>query len=462
MNRIQLIFVGLAGGLLSAGGVMSLALYAAAGLITDPQTDPAASAAEFAVLGVLGLALGLALIWHATRAWHDDPSAVARLPVLLAFAALLVFPLVITSGRTLLDAPAARTYVFPWLHLLSVVLPGLAALALVETAGRRHARPVLAFPAGGMAGRDSRSDPGALGLLRLILDAPTWRRVLGALAWGLAGASAIAMVLELGAVLVALVAVVAFFGATGQADQLQQWLVVLRGEDTGLSSGGDLFANPLVVAVLLLGTAVVVPLIEESAKSLVVVFLRRRLASARDAFIYGAAAGIGFGMLEATLYSVANLADWPSTATLRVGATFTHALATGLVGVGWYTALLERRRGRGLAWGLAGCAVHGLWNAVAVLLMAISAATGVNIDPATLANASDPAGWLLAGLPLLLASGAVVALILVPWRLARAGEPGPLGRPPVPGTVVRVEPALSAADEPARRTEGAPVPLIER
>ena len=53
----------------------------------------------------------------------------------------------------------------------------------------------------------------------------------------------------------------------------------------------DQLNNPLVLLALIAGVGLVVPVIEETAKSLAVVILGRRLGSPRDGFLYGVAAG---------------------------------------------------------------------------------------------------------------------------------------------------------------------------
>jgi RsiW-degrading membrane proteinase PrsW (M82 family) len=86
-----------------------------------------------------------------------------------------------------------------------------------------------------------------------------------------------------------------------------------------------------------------------------------------QAYLLGAAAGAGFGFIEAMLYGLGgiseDLADWWQIMLLRGGSTSLHVLCTGLVGVAWW--YWSRARRPALALGLFAIAValHALWNA---------------------------------------------------------------------------------------------------
>ena len=148
---------------------------------------------------------------------------------LTVLGALLLFPLVILAGVSVLHwSHLAQGYLFPLMQLLAVILPAVVALGLVERAGRTPALRLPGRNSGGLAGRDSRRDPHGEPLRQAVLGPPSWRRLMGALGWGLTGGALIAMILEIGAV-VALIAVVALFlGATGQSGQLDQWLTACK------------------------------------------------------------------------------------------------------------------------------------------------------------------------------------------------------------------------------------------
>jgi protease prsW family protein len=160
-----------------------------------------------------------------------------------------------------------------------------------------------------------------------------------------------------------------------------------------------------------------VPLIEEPVKSLGVLWLRGRLSAPRDALLYGAVAGVGFGMIESAVYNVGDLNTWWGTATLRLGTTFVHALATGLFGVGWYYRLQRRDRGRFWRYALASVGVHGLWNASTVGIIAVGATRSCTADPVGLVMSGDPFGYAVVTWLILLTVGAAGLLMVLARRL---------------------------------------------
>ena len=120
----------------------------------------------------------------------------------------------------------------------------------------------------------------------------------------------------------------------------------------------------------------IAPVVEEIAKAaiLVLVIWHRNFDNMTDGFVYGAAAGLGFGMTENLLYFVSVSGDagiWGSTVLIRTFySAVMHATATAIVG-----AALGYARFRGLprlllsgVFGLAlAMLVHGLWNGLITL-----------------------------------------------------------------------------------------------
>ncbi len=254
--------------------------------------------------------------------------------------------------------------------------------------------------------------------------------MLGAVAWGLAGASTIAVILEVVGAVVAVILLLVGLRLAGQGNLLTQGGDIL-GDSTalGCSALQSFFANPLVPGGLILALGVAVPWIEEPAKSLAVVLLRNRLGTARDAFLYGVAAGVGFGMLESAIYNVGDVHTWWGTATLRLGTSFIHALATGLFGVAWFYRLQRRDRGRFWRYAFAGTAVHGLWNASVVVIITLSVFRVCSTDPIALLTSTDPARYVAVLIPAILWAGAALALVLLARRLGPA-EPATGLTPP--------------------------------
>ncbi len=126
------------------------------------------------------------------------------------------------------------------------------------------------------------------------------------------------------------------------------------------------------------GAVLVAPIIEEPAKALILlaVLWNRHFDNMTDGFVYGAAAGLGFGMTENFIY-FANVAaggsalEWMFTVVIRTSySAVMHATATAVVG-----AALGFARFRGclaiaamgtLGMGLA-IGIHMLWNGLLTL-----------------------------------------------------------------------------------------------
>jgi RsiW-degrading membrane proteinase PrsW (M82 family) len=126
-------------------------------------------------------------------------------------------------------------------------------------------------------------------------------------------------------------------------------------------------------------TAVVAaPLVEEPTKALWFLLLlrSRHFAYASDGFVYGAAAGLGFGMTENLVYflrasSYADADIWAETVLARTFfSALLHACATSAVGaaVGGARYGGRPRRWLSTAFGFAvALGMHALWNGLLVL-----------------------------------------------------------------------------------------------
>ncbi len=121
------------------------------------------------------------------------------------------------------------------------------------------------------------------------------------------------------------------------------------------------------------GTVLIAPLVEEPTKAMVLplVLRSRHFDNATDGFVYGAAAGLGFGMTENFLYFVGGAAEgdvaaWVATVVIRTFfSAMMHATASSVVGAllgwamfrGWFARLAAGALGLGLA-----MTIHGIWN----------------------------------------------------------------------------------------------------
>ncbi len=142
--------------------------------------------------------------------------------------------------------------------------------------------------------------------------------------------------------------------------------------------GNTMFLLPLTwmlgsTAAMHTSTVLIAPLVEEPTKALVLplVLRSRHFDNATDGFVYGAAAGLGFGMTENFLYFVGgaiegDVAAWVGMVIIRTFfSAVMHATASSLVGalLGW--AMFRSWPARLLAGAtglVAAMTIHGIWN----------------------------------------------------------------------------------------------------
>lgn len=123
---------------------------------------------------------------------------------------------------------------------------------------------------------------------------------------------------------------------------------------------------------------VLAPLTEEPGKALLLllIYRSRHFDNASDGFVYGAAAGLGFGMTENAKYFMEGAIgmdpySWAVMVVLRtLCSAVMHALCSSAVGVslgfakqrGWFAFLCLGSLGLFIAMG-----IHGLWNGLLVI-----------------------------------------------------------------------------------------------
>jgi RsiW-degrading membrane proteinase PrsW (M82 family) len=197
------------------------------------------------------------------------------------------------------------------------------------------------------------------------------RAVFGPAAWGMTGAVAIALLLQL-----------AFFGAIVGAVYLGLYAHDPHAAHAAWRDGiGDKIdhAGGAIAQTWTIGLAALVlyafvaPLTEEFAKFLgVLLVMRRRSMTRHRAFVAGASAGLGFAVLETLLYGLASADKWPLVIGLRAPVVFIHVTGTTLTALGWH--MQRSQGGFALVWHYAAAVlVHGAWNGLTVALLIGSA-----------------------------------------------------------------------------------------
>lgn len=291
-------------------------------------------------VAALGVGLGLPLAAAAWRSWQRRPSPALRLPPV--WWLVLIFFGLLALGQLFLGTPVHILFLPP-LHVAASLLPPLLIIAAITPALQRA----------------------GAGL--------TWRNLVVQFSYGGLVATFLAITLEM----LALVAVVALAGISlallpGGEESIQRLAFDLQ--------SGALSSDPMRVlrallspgAILGLGLliAVVIPLLEETIKSLGAAIngvVRGRLTRAQ-AFTFGVMAGVGFSFAEALFYAAQLLPHgWAGGVVLRGLTAVIHGASTGLFALGWYE-VMARRPARFWAYAAGGVAIHGLWNGLSGLM----------------------------------------------------------------------------------------------
>ncbi len=288
-----------------------------------------------ASLAALPLGFGLALTYQGLGALLGRPSR--RFVPPRARLMALGFILALASGEVVLlfSPPRLASFLFPPFHILASALPAAAVVAFV---GRRVA-----------------SDS-------------TWRAITLQASHGAILSPLLALGLELFTLLFLIGAVLLFRLDRGAGlDWLEDPVKLPR----------LILSPPILIA----GGAIfmiVAPLLEEFIKSFGVPLLgfQRR----GDAFLWGVTCGAGFSAVEGLINGGVALEGWWLVMLFRWGATLMHALASGLMGLGWYGLLARRRPWRLLGAYGASVGVHALWNGGAMALIALSSLAVIGLE----------------------------------------------------------------------------------
>jgi hypothetical protein len=280
-----------------------------------------------------------------------------------------VFTFVLVGGQMILGASFETSFLFPPFHFLAGVLPVFALLTL---AGAR-------------------------------LKASTWRQVSLQLSYGTIIAPILGIVLEL-ALLLFVVVIIALIIALmpGGTETLRNWMREL--ENPGPLLLSRLLTSPLVLLLVIAIISLGVPMIEELAKSLGVVLLAYHRPSRNAMVLWGLACGAGFALTEGLLSQFLSASFWGLGMTMRVFTVVLHATTTGLMGLGWYYALITRRPLRLLGTYAGAIGIHGLWNGAAVLVavmgfgMVLNSGNLARITALALATMLSISVWGLVGI----------------------------------------------------------------
>ncbi|KPK89921.1 MAG: hypothetical protein AMJ88_16885 [Anaerolineae bacterium SM23_ 63] len=189
----------------------------------------------------------------------------------------------------------------------------------------------------------------------------------------------------------------------------------------------QILRQPSVILIILGYVMILVPLIEEAAKTMVIWPLLRRRLSPASAFIGGAIGGAAYGLFEALFLTQPGPA-WTTTMIARVGATMMHSFTAGLASWGLNQAVIKRKWGAfGRAY-LGAVFMHAFWNGVALVISFGAIASenlSVNLTPSMLDMINFSGVVLLT----ILSGIALAGLVRIPRKLARDHEHIELDKP---------------------------------
>ncbi len=203
------------------------------------------------------------------------------------------------------------------------------------------------------------------------LPTGSWRRLWATLGISMTASTIIALILELLTMGLAL-AVVGVFAAVNPS--LRNTLTNLAHQLNNARSMQDLLPiitpylkNPIIFLGVLLLVSGFGPLIEEAIKPLAVWLVGKHLRSPAEGFILGALCGAGFALLEGLLVTSGATEMVGFSVAARATSSLMHITASGLMGFGIASALLQKRYGRLFGIYLLSTAIHSLWNASVLL-----------------------------------------------------------------------------------------------
>jgi RsiW-degrading membrane proteinase PrsW (M82 family) len=329
-SRLLATIYGVAYGLSGLSIMFTLFTLINASSGTD-ERSVAYRAIGFTVIAALTLVPGVLLTFHGISSIMGEGSDEFRPPV--ALWCLLAWAVVLLAGAWAMNQDPPAAWPMPLLHVLAATLPGIVLVAVVARGTAWRGRPVRGL---------------------------TWRQVTLAAAIAISLGVSVAVYVESVIDLAAVVLMLVHHGAF----RTDVWDTL--GDSNDILSRNEQFVANLIAA------AVAAPLIEEFAKGLGVRFMMRRWNTRAQAMVLGAAAGAGFGFVEALMYGLAGVdgdqSHWWLYMLVRGGSTSLHVFNTSLVALAWWHWSFGKRPRTG--WLLFGAAVlmHAAWNGLLVTL----------------------------------------------------------------------------------------------
>jgi hypothetical protein len=278
--------------------------------------------------------LGTALAIQARQATRRQPSSAFR-PTMAGLLVLL-FLLAVAIGQILLSLDLMPVVTFPLFHVAAATLPSLVILALVG---------------------------------RSLCGVTTWRDEILQLSSGAFVATPLAFVLEAVILMGLLIATLVSVALRPGGQELLQTLTAYLQDPAWLQDPAALapaLTSPAILTAALLVVAGIIPLVEETVKTVGICLMAYRRPTLPQALLWGLAGGAGFTLVEGLLNAASGVQMWAPVILLRVGTTLLHCFTGALMGIAWYKVLARQSWGHGLGLYAASIGIHGLWNALSV------------------------------------------------------------------------------------------------
>ena len=336
-------------------------------------------------LSFVSLLLGIGLLWAGWSGSQRLPSP--QIYTRWGWAVCLFLIILLVGVAFLTPEEWQQRPIFAPFHLGLAALPAFFLLTLIAlTAGRYRALTFRELIAGLSGGATS-----------IVMALPV--EIIG---------------FVISAIVVALVTLM-LPGGTAEINRMgaliEQWRLM---PPTDPGQMLEAIASPVVLVMLFLVFVVIAPVVEEIGKTLVMSIMGFwHRPGLTQAFIWGAACGLGFGIVESITNGASSLGEvwgWLGGMGARALAAAMHMLTSGIIGLGWGFFWRKRRWILPLSYATA-ILCHGLWNLNTVMSIA---GTAIGTVP-------SPIGFIIAhlgmGLMIILALFAPLALVGIPVLL---------------------------------------------
>jgi hypothetical protein len=396
-RSILLIIFGLSGTLLTISSAIGIFVFIAVNenFLAQMNTPVLASILTASTLIAIGLLL-LPVTWLSIkrlRGWNFDSFSLPPLRPWTWIVIPILWLLVLALATLYHNVPGANWYL-PVLHFLSIALP---IYLVIRIATNR-------IPFGSS------------------------QRAWTVFGTGMTLSPIIAVLAEIIVLALGVLVIAVYLGfnpeTMAEVERLISQIDQAPDMDSMVYTLEPLLKNPLTLLAALTLLSFLVPIIEESAKSLGIWLVSDRLASPAQGFALGVLSGAGFALAESLSASLTVDDTWGITLFIRAISGSMHMLATGLVGWGIAYARLEKRYFRMISMTLLAIFLHAAWNAGAVFTIAGGARAMFAMPD------FDFVGAFLAfsgmGLLFVLTSGMVIAFFVINPRLRTPSLPPPL------------------------------------